>query len=77
MKRSRNYPRLRHGGYLWRWMDNYWVWQPDPLVFMVLAWFLLLLATPLTAWAFALEMGGVTVATWILGWRLARPEDFE
>jgi hypothetical protein len=77
MKRSRNYPRLRHGGYVWRWLQNYWIWKPAPPCFIAIAVALYWLAEPLTFGAWLLEMAGASAGAWILGWQLARPEDFE
>lgn len=77
MKRSRNYPRLRHGGYLWRWLDAYWIWKPEPAAFFGAASVLVTLATPRHWIAFAIEMAGASLVAWVLGWRHARPEDFE
>lgn len=77
MRRDRQYPRLRHGGYLWKWLGDFWIWKPEPFLFGCVAAAELAIATPRSWVAFAAEMVGASIITWVLGWRLARPEDFE
>jgi len=66
--------RLKHGGHLWRWLEHFWVWQTEPVVFLGLGVGLYAFFPTLHIVA---ALGIDVAITWVLGWRLARLDDFE